>query len=175
MKRFVEGVERGQSTLFPERLEDWIGDDNPVRVVDVLSMSSNLAASGLTGLAPRATGRPVYHPLLLLKLYIYGYLNRVQSSRHPAGGRGGRIWRNFRAAHAHRGHGGGPGGLGKRPDGFRRRIPHLAHISHLGVRADKDPLNQRAARRISSCHHSSIGVSIGRCPMAAASVREKFF
>ena len=62
----------------------------------------------------------------------------------PGGGRGGRIWRRFRAAHAHRGHGGGPAGLGKRPDGFRRRIPHPAHISHLGVRAGKEPLNQRA-------------------------------
>ncbi len=61
MKRFVEGVNRGQSTLFPDRLEDWIGDDNPVRVIDVLSMSSILAAWGLVGLrrrrrAGRATG-----------------------------------------------------------------------------------------------------------------------
>ena len=54
--------------------------------------------------------------------------------RHPAGGRGGRIWRYFRSAHAHRGHAGGTGGLAKRPDGFRRRIPHL------GVRAGKSHL-----------------------------------
>ena len=67
MKRFTEGADRGQSTLFPECLEDWICEDNPVRVIDVFD--------------PEATGRPAYHPSVLLKLYIYGYLNRVQSSR----------------------------------------------------------------------------------------------
>ncbi len=148
MKRFVEGVERTQNTLFPERLEDWIGDDNPVRVIDVFVDELDLGGLGFDRVAPRATGRPGYHPSVLPKLYIYGYLDRVQSSRHPAGGRGGRIWRNFRAAHAHRGHGGGPGGFGKRPNGFRCRIPHLAHISNLGVRAGKEPLNQRAVKSL---------------------------
>ncbi len=81
MKRFVEGVERTQSTLFPDRLEDWIGEDNAVRVVDVFVDELDLGGLGFGRVAPRATGRPSYHPCALLKLYIYGYLNRVQSSR----------------------------------------------------------------------------------------------
>ena len=81
MKRFVEGTDRGQSALFPECLEDWIGEDNPVRVIDVFVEELDLAELGFGGVAPEATGRPSYHPSVLLKLYIYGYLNRVQSSR----------------------------------------------------------------------------------------------
>ena len=81
MKRFVEGADRGQSTLFPECLEDWIGEDNPVRVIDVFVEELDLAELGFGGVDPEATGRPSYHPSVLLKLYIYGYLNRVQSSR----------------------------------------------------------------------------------------------
>src|SRR6266487_4268282 len=81
MKRFVEGTDRGQSTLFPESLEDWIGEDNPVRVIDVFVDELDLAELGFNGVDPEATGRPSYHPSVLLKLYIYGYLNRVQSSR----------------------------------------------------------------------------------------------
>src|SRR5437879_10613919 len=81
MKRFVEGLDRGQSTLVPECLEDWIGEDNPVRVIDVFVDELDLAGLGFSGVAPEVTGRPSYHPSALLKLYIYGYLNRVQSSR----------------------------------------------------------------------------------------------
>src|SRR5688572_6611514 len=81
MKRFVEGVDRGQRTLFPECLEDWIVDDNPIRVIDVFVDELDLGDLGFSGVAPEATGRPSYHPSVLLKLYIYGYLNRVQSSR----------------------------------------------------------------------------------------------
>src|SRR5256886_9235079 len=81
MRRFVEGTDRGQSTLFPECLEDWIGEDNPVRVIDVFVEELDLAELGFSGVDPEATGRPSYHPSVLLKLYIYGYLNRVQSSR----------------------------------------------------------------------------------------------
>ena len=81
MRRFVEGTDRGQSTLFPECLEDWIGEDNPVRVIDVFVEELDLAGLGFDGVDPEATGRPSYHPSVLLKLYIYGYLNRVQSSR----------------------------------------------------------------------------------------------
>ncbi len=81
MKRFIEGEERGKSTLFPERLEDWISEDNPVRVIDVFVDELDLGGLGFERVAPRATGRPGYHPCVLLKLYIYGYLNRVQSSR----------------------------------------------------------------------------------------------
>ena len=81
MKRFVEGVAHEQSTLFPDRLEDWIGDDNPVRVIDVFVDELDLGGLGFDWVDPKATGRPGYHPSVLLKLYIYGYLNRVQSSR----------------------------------------------------------------------------------------------
>ena len=80
-EEFVEGVDRGQNTLFPECLEDWIGEDNPVRVVDVFVEELDLAELGCGGVDPEATGRPSYHPSILRKLYIYGYLNRVQSSR----------------------------------------------------------------------------------------------
>jgi transposase len=81
MRRFVEGADRSQSTLFPESLEDWIDEDNPVRVIDVFVDELALAELGFGGVDPEVTGRPSYHPSVLLKLYIYGYLNRVQSSR----------------------------------------------------------------------------------------------
>lgn len=81
MRRFVEGVDRSQTTLFPESLDDWIGEDNPVRVIDAFVDALDLRALGFDGVVPEATGRPSCHPAVLLKLYIYGYLNRVQSSR----------------------------------------------------------------------------------------------
>ena len=81
MKRFIEGTDRKQNALFPECLEDWIDDDNPVRAIDVFVEGLDLAALGFVGVDPEATGRPGYHPSALLKLYTYGYLNRVQSSR----------------------------------------------------------------------------------------------
>src|SRR5215208_6877298 len=81
MKRFVEGIDRGQSTLLPECVEDWISEDNPVRVIDVFVDGLDLGEMAFEGIDPAATGRPAYHPSVLLKLYIYGYLNRVQSSR----------------------------------------------------------------------------------------------
>ena len=81
MKRFVEGIDRGQATLFPECLADWIDENNPVQVIDVFVDELDLAALGFEGVAPEVTGRPSYHSSVLLKLYIYGYLNRVQSSR----------------------------------------------------------------------------------------------
>jgi len=81
MKRFIEGVDHSQTTLFPDRLEDYIGDDNPVRVVDVFVDALDLGGLGFGRVEPEATGRPGYRPSVLLKLYIYGYLNRVQSSR----------------------------------------------------------------------------------------------
>jgi transposase len=81
MRRFVEGMDRSQSTLFPECLEDWIAADNPVRAIDVFVDELDLGALGFGGVEPEATGRPSYHPSVLLKLYIYGYLNWVQSSR----------------------------------------------------------------------------------------------
>jgi transposase len=81
MMRFVVGDDRSQSTLFPERLDDYLGDDNPVRAIDVFVDELDLAKLGFGGVEPEATGRPAYHPATLLKIYVYGYLNRVQSSR----------------------------------------------------------------------------------------------
>ena len=81
MKRFVAGADRGQSTLLPECLDDFIDESNAVRVIDAFVDALDLAEIGFDGVEPAATGRPSYHPSTLLKLYIYGYLNRVQSSR----------------------------------------------------------------------------------------------
>ena len=81
MRRFIEGIDREQATLFPECLADWIDEDNPVRVIDAFVDKLDLSRLGFDGVAPEATGRPSYHPSVLLKLYIYGYLNQVQSSR----------------------------------------------------------------------------------------------
>jgi len=81
MKRFVEGEDRTQVTLLPVRLDDYVDQNNPVRVVEAFVEQLDLRQMGFGGVAPAATGRPAYHPAVLLKLYIYGYLNRVQSSR----------------------------------------------------------------------------------------------
>jgi transposase len=81
MKRFVEGEDRTQVTLLPECLDDYIAEDNPVRVIDVFIDELDLTSLGFEGVAPAVTGRPAYHPAVLLKVYVYGYLNRVQSSR----------------------------------------------------------------------------------------------
>src|SRR6267142_2021281 len=81
MRRFVEEADRGQWTLLPECLDDFIDESNPVRVIDVFVDALDLAEMRFEGVEPAATGRPSYHPSVLLKLYIYGYLNRVQSSR----------------------------------------------------------------------------------------------
>ena len=81
MKRFVAGADRGQCTLLPECLDDLIDESNPVRVIDAFVDALDLSDLGFDGMEPAATGRPAYHPSTLLKLYIYGYLNRVQSSR----------------------------------------------------------------------------------------------
>ena len=79
MKRFIEGVEREQGLLFPDHLEDFVGEDNPVRAVDAFVDGLDLASMGFKGAAD--TGRPGYHPSVLLKIYVYGYLNRIHSSR----------------------------------------------------------------------------------------------
>ena len=81
MSGFIEGVGRDQVTLFPERLEDWIGEDHLVRVVDLFVDQLDLADLGFERVAHARTGRPGYHPAVLLKLFIYGYLNRLPSSR----------------------------------------------------------------------------------------------
>jgi transposase len=81
MKRFVEGADRSQSSLLPECLDDFIDESNAVRAIDAFVDALNLGKLGFDGVDPAATGRPAYHPSALLKLYIYGYLNRIQSSR----------------------------------------------------------------------------------------------
>jgi transposase len=81
MKRFIQGEHRGQGTLLPESLDDYVSDTNPVGVVDVFVDELNLVSLGFDGAIPADTGRPAYHPAVLLKIYIYGYLNRIQSSR----------------------------------------------------------------------------------------------
>ena len=81
MKRFVQGESRTQTTLLPECLDDYIAETNPVRVVDVFVDELELGKLGFQGVEPLATGRPAYHPAAMLKIYIYGYLNRIQSSR----------------------------------------------------------------------------------------------
>src|SRR5579864_1038514 len=81
MKRFVQGDSRTQSFLLPEALDDYVTDTNPVRVVDVFVDELDLRKLGFEGVEPALTGRPSYHPEVMLKLYIYGYLNRIQSSR----------------------------------------------------------------------------------------------
>src|SRR5215475_999376 len=81
MKRFIEGADRHQTTLLPECLDDWNDESNPVRVVDAFVDALDLKQLSFEGMVPEVTGRPSYHPSALLKLYIYGYLNRIQSSR----------------------------------------------------------------------------------------------
>src|SRR6267378_2294608 len=81
MTRFVVGDDRSQSTLFPERLDDYLSEDNPVRAIDVFVDELDLGGLGFDGVEPEATGRPAYHPATMLKIYVYGYLNRVHSSR----------------------------------------------------------------------------------------------
>jgi transposase len=81
MHRFVNGEDRLQRTLLPNSLEDYVGEENPVRVIEIFIDELDLAALGFAGVTPAATGRPAYHPSTLLKIYPYGYLNQVQSSR----------------------------------------------------------------------------------------------
>jgi transposase len=81
MKRFVEGEDRWQATLLPECLDDYVAPDNPVRISEAFVDELDLVALGFAGVGPEATGRPAYHPATLLKIYLYGDLNRVPSSR----------------------------------------------------------------------------------------------
>ena len=80
MSGFIDGEDRHQATLFPERLDDYIAEDSAVRVIDVFVDDLDLSGLGFK-MQPNDTGRPAYHPSTLLKIYVYGYLNRVQSSR----------------------------------------------------------------------------------------------
>lgn len=81
MKRFVEEADRSQAVLFPARLDDYVHEENPVRVVDTFVEALDLSALGFGSVDRAGGGRPAYHPAGMLKIYIYGYLNRIQSSR----------------------------------------------------------------------------------------------
>lgn len=81
MSHHIPGNSRSQATFFPEVLDDFVSADNPVRVIDVFVNELDLKALGFLGVVPKDTGRPNYHPAMLLKLYLYGYLNHIQSSR----------------------------------------------------------------------------------------------
>src|SRR5205809_2178737 len=83
MKRFVEGEDRRQGASLPHCLDDYVTENNPVRVIEAFIDELDLATLGFEGLVPETTGRPAYHPATLLKIYLYGYLNRIPSSRRP--------------------------------------------------------------------------------------------
>ena len=80
MSGFIQGEDRFQATLFPERLDDYVAADSACRVIDVFLDDLDLSGLGFKT-EPNDTGRPAYHPSTMLKLFVYGYLNRVQSSR----------------------------------------------------------------------------------------------
>jgi transposase len=105
MAGFIEGVTREHPTLFPARLEDWIGEDHLVRVVDLFVDQLDLPALGVQRHAAARTGRPGHHPAVLLKLFIQGYLNRIPSSRRlecEAGRHVGGMWLTGRLVPDHR-------------------------------------------------------------------------
>ena len=81
MKRFVKGEDRLQGALLPHCLDDYVTENNPVRVIEAFIDELVLATLGFSGVVPETTGRPAYHPSTMLKIYLYGYLNRMQSSR----------------------------------------------------------------------------------------------
>jgi transposase len=81
MSRFIDEADRNQGTLLPERVEEYVSEENPVRVIDAFISELDLSKLGFAGTEPKATGRPGYHPSTMLKIYLYGYLNRIQSSR----------------------------------------------------------------------------------------------
>ena len=85
MKRFVEGEDRRQGVLLPEFLDDYVSEENPVRVIDAFVEALDLEALGFEGVVPEATGRPGYHPGVLLRIYVYGYINQIASSRRNSG------------------------------------------------------------------------------------------
>lgn len=81
MKRFVEGEDRKQGVLLPEFLDDYVAASNPVRVIEAFVEALDLRGLGFDGVVPETTGRPAYNPATMLKIYVYGYINQIQSSR----------------------------------------------------------------------------------------------
>ena len=117
MKRFVEGEDRRQGTLLPEYLEDYVSEENPVRVIDVFVDELDLQALGFAGVVPEVTGRPSYHPGLLLKIYVYSYINQIASTR--------RLERDRR----HAGQAGPQARRHAHPPGYRRtRLRHAQSL-----------------------------------------------
>ena len=81
MSRFIDEADRSQGTLLPETIDEYVAEENPVRVIEAFVEALDLAGLGFAGVEPKATGRPAYHPATMLKIYLYGYLNRIQSTR----------------------------------------------------------------------------------------------
>ncbi len=81
MSRFIAEADRSQGTLLPESIDEYVSEENPVRVIEAFVDALDLAGLGFAGVGPKATGRPAYHPATMLKIYLYGYLNRIQSTR----------------------------------------------------------------------------------------------
>jgi transposase len=81
VSRFIDEADRLQGTLLPETIDEYVCEENPVRVIDAFVGALDLAALGFEGVEPEATGRPAYHPATMLKIYLHGYLNRIQSTR----------------------------------------------------------------------------------------------
>jgi hypothetical protein len=126
MKRFVAGQDRRQGVLLPEFLDDWVSEENPVRAIDAFVDELDLARLGFEGVTPAATGGPGYHPGLLLKLYVCGYLDQVAPSRRlerEAGRNVELMWLTMAAAAAQ--HRNNPSGIFNRPASARRR--HRRH------------------------------------------------
>src|ERR1022692_2464368 len=178
MKRFVEGTDRGKSTLFPESLEDWIGEDNAVRVVDVFVEELDLAGLGFDGVDPEATGRPSYHPSVLLKLYIYGYLNRVQSNRRlerEAGRNVEVMWLTGRLVPDHKTIADfrkDNGTAIRKVRALHRAMPH-DRPSHASQRGDRRQQVQGGEQPRQELHAREDGAAYGadrgeRCPLSAA-------
>lgn len=81
MSRFIEEADRSQGTLLPEHIDEYVCEENAVRVIDAFVGELDLGKLGFAGVDPQATGRPAYHPATMLKIYLYGYLNQIQSTR----------------------------------------------------------------------------------------------
>src|ERR1017187_2785554 len=101
MSGFIDEADRNQGTLLPERVEEYVSEENPVRVIDAFIGELDLAKLRFERTEPKSTGRPGYHPATMLKIYLYGYLNRIQSARRreqEAGRNRERRWRGGRLA-----------------------------------------------------------------------------
>ena len=151
MKRFVEGEDRRQGTLLPEYLEDYVSEENPVRVIDVFVDELDLQALGFAGVVPEVTGRPSYHPGLLLKIYVYGYINQIASTR--------RLERDRR----HAGQAGPQARRHAHPPGYRRtRLRHAQSLDGSGGRDCLDRDRRWLSGISAGCDWSGLARHAGR-------------